>query len=984
MALSKQLVAFPTDKGLDTKLDIKQEEFGYLRAAENVVYETIKLLRKRNGYDQIDLYDTLNNQILNPKVLARLKDELVLLTEDALYAYSETLQKFSIRGTIFPTTTKTDVIIKNAYSQSQVDAIYAEGLRICSWFDSVHGVRYSVQDLDTNSYLVADGEVSTTGERPVLAQIQNYVYIIYGNGANVEFRRFAVFNPAVLSAPTIVATNRDTNYGLIDAESCDTKVAVAYNSTVVGANLQLFTIAQDATVSSILGVTGASAPNCLDITCDSLSRFIITFSDGTDLQYCIYPFTLAAALLVPTVIETIVDVTTCCTIESGTGTYRTYYEIYQAGPANNYVKQADLTLAGSVTGVTVFMRSVGLAARSFYREDALMVPIVHDSELQATYFLAHENGTIITKWSNQTASGPVDYGVLQQVTDLGDDRFFSAFMFKNRLQSDNGTFFSTDGVQSTLINFSPVSCYSNAELAGSLHFCAGVLKQYDGATVSEHGFYVFPEELLNDSTATTGGDMSDGSYGYVAVYKWTDNTGKDHRSAPTQTVLEVTLSGGTTTQTQTVTVPTLRLTDKDNVVIEIYRTEDAGTTFHKVTSDLSPIINDKTVDLINFVDTLSDAQLISKELLYTTGGVLENIAAPACNQVTVVGNTRLAVISDNSTRVNFSKQVSEGFPVEFTDLIYRDVDPSGGTLNALKSMDEKVILFSKDATFWMGGEGPNNSGQQDTFTNPEIISTDIGCTQPESMVLTPNGLMFKSRKGIWNLNRGLSLEYIGARVEKYNPQVIKGSAIVGELNQVRFILENDRALVYNYNLDRWATFENHGGLSCISVLNDFYYLREDGALYKENRTLFSDASSPIKLKLETGWMSLTELQGIMRVYHAMILCSYKSSHKLRIKVAYDFVDAWVQEVTVDPLNFLDGTTYGEVSPYGADPVYGGDANLYQARIDFQRQKCTAIKLSIEDLQEDVGQALSLSGITLRVGAKEGTNKLAATNKFGTS
>ena len=137
------------------------------------------------------------------------------------------------------------------------------------------------------------------------------------------------------------------------------------------------------------------------------------------------------------------------------------------------------------------------------------------------------------------------------------------------------------------------------------------------------------------------------------------------------------------------------------------------------------------------------------------------------------------------------------------------------------------------------------------------------------------------------------------------------------------------------------------------------------------------------MRLETGWMNVAGLQNFQRVYHILLLASFKSSHKLRIRVAYDFKDAWVQEEIINPEDFLNANAYGADSPYGAGSPYGGDGALYQFRLNLKIQKCQSIKFSIEDLQEEPGEGLALSGLTFRVGVKEGTNKLAASNKFGT-
>lgn len=978
MALQKVLVPLPMDKGLDTKFDIKQEAPGFLRKAENVVYETLLKLRKRNGYDNLTL-DGIDGTVLK---LCKLKTELVAITSTGLWTYSEVLTKWQQKGDLYATSTRTTPVIKNASSQSCIDSIIVENCRITVWQDGDTYVRYSVQDLNSQSFIVSNAAVAV-GDRPTVGRVANVIYIIYGRVANVCRKSFNITAPATLSAETVIATDRHTTLGLIDCQSSASKLFVSYNGSV---NLKLFCIADGGVTSSIIGLSSQSATRALDVFVDNGNRIILSYSNGTDFKVAIYPYTLSAAILAPTVLQASLVVSTCSSIQTTTG-YRFYFEVEQAGTSNNYVKQVDMTLAGAVSGLAVFKRSVGLASRIFEYADVIVIPTVYESALQSTYFLLDQYGTIVTKYANQTAAGVLETGVLP-TSNIVDDTVHLASLFRNRLREDEGeptrVFYSTTGISVSVVNFIPESPYSNAELADALHICAGLLKVYDGSTVSEHGFNAFPETLALASTATTGGFMSDGSYGYKAVYRWTDNSGKDHFSAPTASTLEVALSGGGTTQTATITVPTLRLTEKTNVVIDLYRTEDAGTQYYKITSTLSPLANDATVDTLTFIDTLADATLIGRELLYTTGGVIENISAPAAYQVCTYGGNRLAIIGEDLSRVFLSKETTEGTPVEWTDLFYRNVDQAGGPLTAIAPIGEKLAVFSAGSCFYIAGQGPNNLGQQDFFSEPEIIAADIGCTSPSSLVLIPTGLMFKSRKGIYHLSGGLALEYTGARVEAYNGETITGATIVGALNQVRFLLSESTALVYNYNLDRWATFENHGGLSSVAIEDEYYYLREDGAIYQENRTSYSDAGSPIKMRIETAWLSFVTLQGFQRAYKAMLLGDYKSEHKLRVKVAYDFKEAWIQEALIDPTDFVSAPAYGAESPYGSGTPYGGSGALYQARLDFKQQKCESMRLSIEDSQADAGEGLSLSAITLWVGAKEGANPTAAGSSFGTA
>lgn len=1115
MALEKTIVELPLDKGLNTKTNPKQEEPGFLQTAQNIVYETIKKLRKRNGYDNVLLLTPNNTRITGAIDLAKYKNELLLLTEDTLYAYSDTLERFIDKGNLYSVSANSRPVFKNANSQTAVDSLVSEGFEVFVWEEGSQ-VRYSVQDRASKSFIVSNGLIAT-GEAPVLAQINNIIFVVYGDGAALKFKTFSILDPETLSSATTASSLRETTDGLIDAQSAGSKIIVAFTADNSGDNLGLFSISGDSTVSSVLYINGETPSHALDLTFDSNSRIIITYSDGDYVKYLVYPLNLNASIVDPTIIEeipnaapsgtwnltaditidsategvarngdtitlqvvapaanpadtvlvavtgtidavtvtvtpndgtnngavgvdltteelvealetgavvgknitltdagslltdltfaggdttvlanagegdgvvaTLADgtafpITTCCSIETSPGNYRVYYEVDVASDENHYVKQADVDLAENVTNIAVFNRSVGLAARAFEYNDIIYVPVVHGSELQSTYFLLDEDKNLVTKWANQTAAGLVDYGVLQETSLVDDSEFAISYLFNNRLNDDNGTFFSTTGIGSVTINFTPSTTYSRAELAGGLHICAGLLRLYDGATLSEHGFTVFPETLSLASAAASGGALSDGSYGYKAVYKWTDNTGRDHRSAPTLNNLTVTLNGGGAEQLPTINIPTLRLTEKTNVAIELYRTEDAGTTYYKVTDDLSPLLNDETVDSVQFADTVSDADLINNEILYTTGGVLENLQAPAAYQITVHNGDRIAVIDENGYRVYFSKQIEENGPVEFTDSIYRDIDPTGGPASTIKGMNDKLIIFTQDACFFILGNGPNNTGAQDDLTKPEIIATDIGCTSPASAVLSPKGILFQSRKGIWILTPSLGLEYVGDRVETYNGETVTSAAVVGKVNQIRFLLAEKRALVFNYNSNRWATFANHGGLASVTIGDNYYYLREDGALYKENSSSFADADSPIKLKFETAWLPMDTIQGFGRVYRILILGDYRSAHRLKVRVAYNYIDAYKQEEIIVPSDFLNVTTYGEDSPYGEGTPYGGTGAPYQIRVDLEQQKVQAIKISVEDLQSTTGEALSISAITAEVGVKKGTMKLPATQQFG--
>jgi hypothetical protein len=98
-------------------------------------------------------------------------------------------------------------------------------------------------------------------------------------------------------------------------------------------------------------------------------------------------------------------------------------------------------------------------------------------------------------------------------------------------------------------------------------------------------------------------------------------------------------------------------------------------------------------------------------------------------------------------------------------------------------------------------------------------------------------------------------------------------------------------------------------------------------------------------------------------------------------VAYDFKDIYMQEKIIESSDFSDSETFGEDTPFGTGTPFGGSGNLYQIRVNFAKQKCSSIKLSIEDISDTEGESLELSNIAFNVGIKNRTNTIK--NVYGT-
>lgn len=163
----------------------------------------------------------------------------------------------------------------------------------------------------------------------------------------------------------------------------------------------------------------------------------------------------------------------------------------------------------------------------------------------------------------------------------------------------------------------------------------------------------------------------------------------------------------------------------------------------------------------------------------------------------------------------------------------------------------------------------------------------------------------------------------------------------------------------------------------------FVLLRSNGAVAEEDSTSFTDAGSHIKLKLVTGWMSFAQLQGYQRVWRLQVLGEYKGPHTLLVQVGYDFNPSFQDSATIDATSVMGLTNYGDDTPYGSGTPYGGAFPTYEFDVHLSKQKCTSLRVSLEDNQSSAyNEGLSLSSLGLQVGVKQGGNKLSTNRRFG--
>lgn len=497
-------------------------------------------------------------------------------------------------------------------------------------------------------------------------------------------------------------------------------------------------------------------------------------------------------------------------------------------------------------------------------------------------------------------------------------------------------------------------------------------------------YQVIPLKFVSTSKFFTVGDV----FTYCFVWKYYDIHGQLIYSAPSnpkQIKIEVNDTLTPTSATAWIYlngyIPNLTDKDIDKVIVEIYRTTANGTIFYKLTNETInapnipqavPKWTNKSTFAFNYIDCVPDSFLTkSPEFIYTNGGILPNYQLPNANILTTFKNRIVGVTEENPTAFYYSKSAINGSPVEFAAENFVQVDVDLNPITGLAQLDDKLIVFKKTKIYFLAGDGSNDLGAGSTFSNPITIAADVGCVNQNSIVLMPLGLLFKSEKGIYLLDRALQVSYIGKEVEDYNQYTVSKSELVEKQNQIRFVLkEVDVALVYDYLFNRWTVFEPYGGDYSTIWQGSFARVDNEGYVYLENQSKFIDDGSAISTynpTFTTKWLQIKNVQDYQRIYRVIFLGDLKSKHNLNIKVYYDYDDTNFDEYDFDSSN-ITGSQY--------------DDTVYQPMIHLKRQKCDALKFVVT-VEADGGteQCLELVDMSLQVGIKQGLMKVKADKRI---
>lgn len=589
------------------------------------------------------------------------------------------------------------------------------------------------------------------------------------------------------------------------------------------------------------------------------------------------------------------------------------------------------------------------------------------------------------------------------------------------------------------VSISPNDPPAAVGLGDGIFIASGVPLWFDGKTLREANPIdgvqgVYPICQSADNLETPASPLA-----FVFVRGYVDASGNVHRSAPS---LPVYANEINTSETQPCRASDFvtAAADASGYFIEVYvantNTLDPSLAFFGNTSPGLDYVSAGgfttgylTPTLYIWSDVTKNSSLevpFKGKAVYTTGGILAADPWPSFSEAVVTSTRIWAIASGLKGTVYYSKLFEEFVAPEFSsDLVISLGDER--ELTAIGKLDDKVVVFERNAIHVIYGAGPDNAGNGGDFAIHHI-STDVGCIDAASLAETPRGLAFLSERGFHLLDRGLSLTYLSSPIEDSIEGIsVTDARVVSYDGEVRFAVSQasalqefgpdaavdyatdsiqrpprprrgyalpaDPVLVWNYETDQWSVYSNLSVRASTMYQGRYTILRPDWSVWQEGADTWTDPAGTYAMRIVSPWIKLSALQGYGRVNKISLLGRYLSSFRdvggdieagdITVQVNYDYEEYFEANDTHRSQTAL---RRANVHLQPDTKTSGGTTTLIRpARLQVEvrptRPKTQAVKIEIvETATADQGEGLTytsgpwieVSGINLEYGIYPGS------------
>lgn len=1074
MPLKWKPIPVPLTGGLDSRTDPKALSPMDLGVCENVVFTTPGSARKRFGSSvqaTLDGTSGVDASINSGRTLAARGDELVMLDNRTLLSTGAGMNRWirrqpffnsAVTGSIAPASPSLRPVPKLRQDMTLADRATTNGLTAYSWVDDQQDLWFTVLNATTGETVFPPTAFpSITAMRTrVLAFGTSFIFLFSNDTSGTLSAATAdsqfIYSGSRTAPPVVqIANDLNTTTSVWDAVLSGSRVLIAYNtSTASTLKIGYVDLNGNADGGFITQAT-AVAPTVLSVSIvPTTGSFLVAWGMNSNNHVDARGFDVTKTALFASTTINSSDTAFANMTSIWSPIASKWVVFWELTGASNYLNTtwySTITLAGSTPATHIRLaRHSGLASKPWIVYDTGNAPsgsavgstgvhvlVVQDSTFQTTYFaLRIDDSAICARFFPGSAGGVTPKAHLPAVETLATQAGVAAdgstgttfgLVLLQRTRIGTGASFFDRAIWDCTLAFG-ANAIPRAVVGNALYFAGGILAEYDGTNICEHGFLLFPE---NVSIAQGGGGSLTllATYSYRVYFEFLNALGQ--RELSTALTFNVTLTGGN--QTATLTIPTLAHTMKGSLAqrcaIVVYRTTanppPTGAVYYRV-SNPNPSTNGATngyldnsvaIDTQTFTDQLADAAITAQEPDYLSQFVMDNVALPACTALATSKNRAFAALAEDPDVIWASKlRTTTNAALEWSDENILRLPSGYGPVTGIAVMADQIIIFRQNQIYLTGGEGPDNTGSGGSFDIPRTIADDVGCTNGRSIVRTPAGIMFKSAKGLYLLAPDLSLTYIGAKVEGFNSETIVAATLLSNVHEVRFACASGKTLVYNYAAGQWSVFTGVGGVDACLWQNRYTWLADaTGRTLVETAGVFQDGlpagqtsgGTAIVMAIETAFLKFAGLQGYQRIREVMCLGDFKSPHSIRMRVALDYEPDFTEDFAIDISSIVGATKYGDDAFYGQFSAsqggnFGGNVaaagagglpatNVYQFSISLRRQKCESIKIRIEDTKriDPAGvidypllESFRLTEMSLNVGVKAGLHKVGADRSFG--
>ena len=999
--LQFQLQQAPLAFGLAEGVDPHQAPFGTLMTAENARWTRTGRLEKRTGLT------FLSAAVPNAfRIFARLSELSCIDSNGSVFSWSSVSSTWNSHFAAAPVYTiqrstawdtvqgskSGDVCIS---SDGTITYAWVTGSPAVGYFSG--GVVYFRQTDASGNEITPSTQVhdSTTSNTNVVVRAVvsgTTVKILWVDAGNLT--TYDVTSKTYTTLKNNVFSS--TSYGPYDVQVMGSSMVIAYfngtniyigywsfAATPVAGNSVLVT-AESAIVTQ-LGLCATQGENIYVIYATSTPEIkAVIFDTGTTPAQVVAPFVLETTIPTAGLTQVGVARLTSATAIACWYTYGTNTTVHATGDlrycaiGNSGINQGGQLHVSGVTpasrpfvmnGSPYILATNNIADISTTNGDTFLLSIsapytISVSTTPPAIEVGHPEVLLGGQFSSQGISSVPSYG----------GTFFAVVPFV----SSAGTLRVRQGGRLLQITKSTLtdSSLRPVRFGAEVYFSGATVTSYDGDNVLP-GWSAFPPSIGNTSaTATTGGTLAAGNYVVNVHTERRNYAGVLHRG-PTA-VAKLFTTTGATGKINLVLTPVWVGSSADSILfgrdilIPVYVSQVGQSIPQRYTGDpATNMVYDTYATATDIAAPVTAPVVTSAAAIYTASGELDDYQPPSSLYLTDHQN-RLWSIGPDGNTVWFSKDatvnpgVAPGFHPSLT-LTFND------RVVALQTLDSALLAFTATGLYAIQGDGPAPNGQGATYQAVKV-QTDVGCTNPRSVVSMPDGVMFQSTRGIYMVDRGLGVSFVGKPVQdQTSSATITSAVLVAKKGEIRFALSSGESVVYNYVEKQWSTAKYTSNSVYGAVIVDacvwngnYTALFSDGNIAYEVEGSYLDGSAYVPMTVETAWNNAAGPLAYQAVRSFSCEGVANTNHQLAISVGFDTETSYSQFAS-----FVDGSPVTTIGPLTFDISVGA------------RRKCQSIRFKIQDsapstLPVGTGQGPSFDTIGVEVGAKRGFRAKPAT------